>query len=93
MYAGMGEKKTTGATNFVEYFITRGLDCLKKDGLLIYIIGTVTQAGGVHFLDKKPNNVIKNIMEKSELVDAYRLGVGMFDETDVDSEIIVLRKK
>ena len=93
MYAGMGEKKATRATNYVEYFITRGLDCLKKDGLLIYIIGTVTQAGGVHFLDKKPNNVIKDIMQKSELVDAYRLGVGMFDETDVDSEIIVLRKK
>ena len=93
MYAGMGEKKATGATNFVEYFITRGLDCLKKDGLLIFIIGTVTKAGGVHFLDKQPNSVIKAIMEKSELVDAYRLGMGVFDETDVDSEIIVLRKK
>lgn len=93
MYAGMGEKKATGATSFVEYFISRGLDVLKKDGLLIYIIGTVTKTGGIHFLDKKPNNIIDSIMDKSELVDAYRLGMGVFDTTDVDSEIIVLRKK
>ena len=93
MYAGMGEKSHTGASNYIEYFIDRGLDVLKKDGLLVFIIGTVTQAGGIPFLDKKPNKSIKRIQEKSDLVDAYRLGIGAFDTTDVDSDIIVLRKK
>ena len=39
LYAGMGEKSYTGASNYIEYFIDRGLDVLKKDGLLIFIIG------------------------------------------------------
>ena len=93
LYAGMGEKSYTGASNYIEYFIDRGLDVLKKDGLLIFIIGTVTQAGGIPFLDKKPNKSIKRIHKKADLVDAYRLGIGAFDTTDVDSDIIVLRKK
>ena len=53
----------------------------------------VVKHHGVPFLDKKPNKSIKRIHKKADLVDAYRLGIGAFDTTDVDSDIIVLRKK
>ena len=95
MYAGMGEKKHTGATDFIDYFIYRSLDLLRKGGLLVFIIGKLTQLGGKRWTDqmKTPNKAQKYIKQNSDLVDAYRLPVGIFDTTDVESEIIVLRKK
>ena len=92
-YAGMGEKKYTHATDFIDYFILRGLDVLKPNGLLVFVIGAMTSIGGKPFLDKKPNKIRQMIMEKADLVDAYRLGIGIFPTTQVDSDIIVLRKK
>ena len=95
MYAGMGEKKHTGATDFIDYFIYRSLDLLRTGGLLVFIIGKLTQLGGKRWTEqmKTPNKAQKYIKYNSDLVDAYRLPVGIFDTTDVESEIIVLRKK
>lgn len=96
LYAGMGEKKHTQAEDYIDYFIFRSLDLLKSGGLLVFIIGKLTQLGGVRFTDqisKNPNKCQMKIRKKSNLVDAYRLPVGVFDTTDVESEIIVLRKK
>ena len=96
LYAGMGEKKYTGAEDFIDYFIFRSLDILKSGGLLVFIIGKLTQLGGQRFTDKiakNPNRCQLEIRQKSNLVDAYRLPVGVFDTTQVESEIIVLRKK
>lgn len=94
-YAGMGEAKATNARDYIDYFISRGLDLLKPNGLLIFIIGKLTQLGGKPFIEqmKTPNKGQLKIKRKSELLDAYRLPVGMFETTDVESEIIVLRKK
>jgi len=94
-YAGLGEKKHTQAKDYIDYFILRGLDLLKSGGLLVFIIGKLTQLGGKRWTDqmKKPNKGQLAIRAKSNLVDAYRLPVGVFDTTQVESEIIVLRKK
>ena len=92
-YAGMGEKAYTKANNYIEYFISRGLDLLEKDGLLIFIIGTEVAAGGTPFLKQGMTEVKKIIADKSELLDAYRLPNGVFETTDVLTDIIVLRKK
>tara|TARA_R110000822_G_scaffold18590_1_gene61297 strand:+ start:4699 stop:8583 length:3885 start_codon:yes stop_codon:yes gene_type:complete len=94
-YAGMGEKQATQASDYIDYFITRGLDLLKPKGLLIFIIGKLTQLGGKPFVEqmKSPNKGQIRIQQKADLVDAYRLPIGMFETTDVESEIIVLRKK
>ena len=92
----MGEKKYTGAEDFIDYFIFRSLDVLKSGGLLVFIIGKLTQLGGKRFTDQisqNPNKCQMAIRNKSNLVDAYRLPVGVFDTTQVESEIIVLRKK
>ena len=93
IYAGMGEKSYTKSNNYIDYFINRGLDLLEKDGLLIYIIGTEVSAGGTPFLMQQMNEAKKMISQKANLLDAYRLPNGVFDTTDVVTDIIVLQKK
>lgn len=93
IYAGMGEKSYSKADNYIDYFIFRGLDLLEKNGLLIYIIGTEVANGGKPWLQKPANKIKQAIMEKSNLLIAYRLPNGVFDRTDVLSDIIVLQKK
>lgn len=92
-YAAMGEKNYTKAENWIDYFIFRSLDLLKKDGLLIFIIGTEVANGGTPWLQKEMTKAKQLIAEKADLVDAYRLPNGVFERTDVLSDIIVLRKK
>lgn len=93
LYAGMGEKNYTKATNYIGYFIFRGLDLLISGGLLVYIVGTSVRSGGVPFLEQQQNSVNKAIAGKAVLVDAYRLPETLFERTEVVTEIIVLRKK
>ncbi|GAG22775.1 unnamed protein product, partial [marine sediment metagenome] len=61
MYIGMGEGKFSMATNFTEYFITRGLDMLVSGGLLVYIVGAEQKNGGTLFLDSTMSKVKKRI--------------------------------
>jgi type I restriction-modification system DNA methylase subunit len=91
-YLGMGEREYTNSENWVEYFISRGLDLLNKGGLLIFIIGTEVANGGVPFLQQNKKKVKQDIAQKSILLDAYRLPNGVFDTTDVLSEILVFKK-
>lgn len=91
-FAGMGEKSYTRASNYIDYFIFRGLDLLVPGGLLIYIIGAEVAAGGIPFLAQKAGPIKQEIAEKAELLDAYRLPNGVFDRTDVLTDIIVLKK-
>lgn len=93
LYAGIGEKSYTKAENWIDYFITRGLDLLDTNGLLIFIIGTEVAMGGTPWLDKDMTKCKAMIAEKADLLDAYRLPNGVFERTDVLSDIIVLRKK
>ena len=87
------EKKHTKADNFIDYFISRGLDLLRPDGLLIYVIGSLPVFGSLPFLETEMKSSKRKIMGKCDLVDAYRLGTSMFEFTKVDADIIVLRKK
>ena len=96
-YAVLGnaksEKKHTKANNFIDYFISRGLDLLRPNGLLIYVIGHLPVFGSLPFLETEMKSSKRKIMSKCDLVDAYRLGTSMFEFTKVDADIIVLRKK
>ena len=92
-YIGMGEGAYTKAGNFCEYFITRSLDLLVQDGLLIYIVGAEQLNGGTLFLDSKMSKVKEIIFDKAHLIDAYRLPVKVFERTGVSSEILIFRKK
>tara|TARA_R110000868_G_scaffold150976_1_gene374522 strand:- start:963 stop:3719 length:2757 start_codon:yes stop_codon:yes gene_type:complete len=91
--SGMGEGDFTKARNYVEYFIRRGVDLLKPNGLLIYIVGSQIKAGGTMFLDSELTPVKEYLSETCELLDAYRLPDSIFERTSVTSDIIVIRKK
>lgn len=92
-YAGMGERDYTRAANYIDYFIFRGLDLLKPAGLLCFIVGAEVASGGKPFLQQQMNKCKKEISEKANLLDAYRLPNGIFERTDVLTDIIVLQKK
>ena len=86
-YAGMGEKQYTGATEYDQYFILRGLDLLKKGGLLVFLIPSSFITNQSKF-----NKVKERIAMKADLVDLYRLPTRIFETTDIGTDIIVLRK-
>lgn len=90
---GMGEKQYTNAKNWTEYFILRGLDLTLPNGLLIYIIGTEVANGGTPFLQQGNSKIKQMIADRAELLDAYRLPNGVFDRTDVLSDILVFKRK
>ena len=92
-FISMGEGDYSMAGNWIEYFITRGLDLLHPGGLLIYIVGAEQFNGGTLFLDSPISKVKRAIFDKAELLDAYRLPRNVFERTGVSSEIIVLKKK
>ena len=92
-FLAMGEKDYAKASNFTEYFITRGLDLLHPSGLLIFVVGAEQYNGGTLFLDSGISSVKKNIFDKAQLLDAYRLPTKIFERTGVASEILVFKKK
>ena len=92
-YMKFGEDKYIKAGNFTEYFISRGLDLLYKDGLLVYIVGAEQHSGGTLFLDSAISKVKEGIFQKGELLDAYRLPINVFERTGVSSEILIFKRK
>ncbi|MBN4062177.1 N-6 DNA methylase [Bacteroidales bacterium AH-315-I05] len=87
-WAGMGEKKWTGAAEYDHYFLTRGLDLLKSDGLLVFIIPSAFLTNGAKY-----NKIKEKIAAKADLLDAYRLPTGIFKTTDIGTDIVVFKKK
>ena len=69
-----------------QFFIYYGLQMLKKDGLLIYILGSNFMRNGLTY-----NNAKDEIGKYAELVDAYRLPT-VFRYSEVPTDIIVLKK-
>ncbi len=85
-YAGMGEKKWTGALQYEHYFTLRGLDLLKSGGVLIYILPSNFLRGSSF------TTIAKKIAAKCTGLDRYCLGTGIFKTTDIETDIIALRK-
>lgn len=90
--SGMGERDYTQARNYVEYFLHRGIDLLKPNGLLVFIIGAQLKNGGTMFLDSGITPVKEYLSHNTQLLDAYRLPDTIFERTGVTSDIIVLIK-
>jgi hypothetical protein len=87
-WAGMGEKQYTGATEYDQYFILRGLEMLNPGGLMVFIIPS-------NFLQNasKYNKVKEKISKLATLVDAYRLPTGVFNTTDIGTDIVVFKSE
>jgi hypothetical protein len=85
-YAGMGEKKFTGASQYEQYFTLRGLDLLEKDGLLVFILPS-------NFLKGLANQkMATKIADRCIGLDRYCLGEGVFKTTGIETDILVLKK-
>lgn len=87
-YAGMGEKQHTGATEYDQYFIVRGLDVLEPSGLLVLLIPSAFMTNG-----SKYQKVKEKIAAKADLLDCYRLPGRIFETTDIGTDILVLKRK
>ena len=85
VYKGLGEGK--GHLRLETYFIERGLDTLKENGVMSFIVPS-------SFLDSKSGAKWKqNIATKGTLLDAYRLPEKTFDTTSIGTDILVIRKE
>ena len=80
------EKKLLKIDKYVDYFVYRGLSVLKKGGLLIYIIPS-------SFINAEMDAVKESIYDLAKLEEAYRLPMKAFDHTDIQTDIVVFRKR
>ena len=82
-YRGLGEEKKI--SRYEEYFMKRGIDVLKDGGILAMVVPSGFLQGG--------STVAKEaITLNAELVDAFRLPNGVFEGTDVGTDIVVFKK-
>ena len=82
-YLGLGEEPKI--IKYEEYFMKRGLDILKKDGVMAYVVPS-------GFLRSDTNYAKSEIAKLGELVDAYRLPNGVFGTTTIGTDIVFFRK-
>lgn len=87
-YAGMGEKKWTGALEYDQYFMLRCLDLLQPGGLMVFLVPSLFIQSG-----QKYNKTKDKINTKAEVLMCYRLPQNLFATTDIGTDIIVLRKR
>ena len=80
---GKGEESTINRQE--EYFIKRGLDMTKEGGHLIYVVNS-------SFLKTEASKGKQKIAQLGELVTAYRLPEGTFEDTSVGTDIVVFKK-
>ena len=87
-YAGLGEKRHTGVTEYDQYFTLRSLDLLKPGGLLVFLVPSYFMLSA-----QKYNTIKEKISASAEWVDAYRFPEGAFPNTSIGTDILVLRKR
>lgn len=74
-----------GWKRYEHYFINRGIDVLEEGGILTFIVPQ-------SFLNANNEKWKNQIFDKAELLEAYRLPEGAFGNTQIGTDIIVLRK-
>ena len=87
-YSGKGrEKSHTEAATYDQYFIEKGIELLLPGGLLVFIIPStfLDNDGGYNYFKKQ-------LFNKCDLLDAYRLPESVFEHTQIQTDIIVLKK-
>lgn len=87
-YAGLGEKRYTGVTEYDQYFTLRGLDLMKGGGLMVFLVPSYFMLS-----TEKYNKTKEKITAKAELIDCYRLPGGAIPHTDIGTDILVWRKR
>lgn len=87
-YAGMGEKKWTGALEYDQYFMLRGLDLLQPGGLIVFLVPSLFMQSA-----QKYNKTKEKIFQKAEVLKCFRLPQSLFSATDIGTDIIILKRR
>jgi len=82
---GLGEGK--GHSRYETYFMDRSLDTLKEGGIMAVVVPSSFMSG------IKNKKVKEAIAKKGRLMEAYRLPNDVFNNTDVGTDILVIRKE
>lgn len=85
-----GKKREGGVfpgNTYDQYFIWAGLELLKYNGLLVFIIPSTFLSN-----DSSYSKFKKDIAKRARLVDAYRLPRGVFQKTTLQTDIVVFQK-
>ncbi len=88
-----GEIYLMQATTPMEYYLSRGLDFLKPGGLFISWERVDIQSGQLLFLQTPMTASKETIAHEAEILDAYRMPTFIWSGKEINSEIMVLRKK
>ena len=83
----IAEYKEVGATQYDQYFLSRGLDVLKPGGLLVMIIPSTFLRN-----ERLYNPIKEKINQKATLLEAYRLPNDVFPNTGIGTDIVLFRK-
>lgn len=82
------EKEKTIASTYDQYFLMRGVDVLKPDGLLIYIMPAT------FLMNSNKYKLFKALLaSKAKIKTMFRLPDRMFKYTGVTTDILVLQKR
>lgn len=79
--------KFSGKT-YDQYFLWAGIELLNSGGLLVYIIPSSFLDNGSSYESFKDE-----IYTKADLLSAYRLPKGIFDHTELQTDIVVFKKR
>lgn len=82
-YLGLGEAKDI--KDYETYFIARGLSVLKTGGKLVMVVPS-------SFIRSSESNSKIGIIGRGKLVTAFRLPNGVFEGTDIGTDIVVFEK-
>lgn len=85
MYSGYFNKKLFKQIEI--FFIYKGLEMLKKGGLLVYILSSNFLSNGISYDYAK-----QEIGKIADIIDAYRLPK-VFETSDVPTDIMILKRK
>lgn len=77
--------KRVGIRTYDQYFLWAGIELLKPGGVLVYIIPST-------FLDGDYRDFKETIYSNASLLAAYRMPRGLFDATDIQTDIVVFKK-
>lgn len=83
-YLGLGEEAKI--VKYEEYFIKRGMDILKEEGVLAYVVPSGFIANGENYAKEE-------IAKQGSLVDAYRLPNGAFGTTTIGTDVVIFKKE
>lgn len=76
-----------GYTRYEDYFLSRSLDTVKEGGIVaMFVPSTFLSKGGVSDKSKQ------KVLDRGELIDAYRFPEGSFPNEKMSLDLVILRK-